>query len=150
VVASLAIVALLLTGMRLLVGPLPVEDRDEVLALSERFAVALASYDHEHLERQAGQIRSMSTGEFREEYEATFGSEAFGTTMRRTRSTASATVTEGPFLASLDDASARTLTVLQQSIRAEELGESDVRRLIVEVTATRTPEGWRVDGVEIH
>jgi hypothetical protein len=149
-VAVLAIVALLLTGTRLLVGPLPAEDRDEVLALSERFAVALATYDHEDLGAQAEEIRSMSTGGFREEYEDTFGSEAFGAAMRQTRSTASATVTDGPLLAELDEESARTLTVLRQSIEAEELDESDVRDLTVELAMSRTPEGWRVDGVEIH
>jgi hypothetical protein len=149
-VGVLAIVALLLTGTRLLVGPLPVEDREEVLALSERFAVALASYDHEDLEGQAEEIRGMSTGEFLGDYEATFGSEAFGDAMRQTRSNASATVTDGPLLVSLEETSARSLTVLQQSIQAEELDEPDERRLQVELTLSRTPEGWRVDGVEIH
>jgi Mce-associated membrane protein len=150
VVGVLTIVALLLTGTRLLVGPLPAEDREEVLALSERFALALATYDHEDLEGQAEEIRGMSTGDFLEEYEATFGSEAFGDAMRQTRSNASATVTEGPWLASLEEMSARTLTVVEQSIQAEELDESDVRGLQVELTVTRTSEGWRVDGVEIH
>jgi hypothetical protein len=149
-VAVLALLAVALTAVRISLGPLPAEDRDEVLALSERFAVALATYDHADLGAQAREIRTMSTGDFREEYEESLGSDEVASALVASGSTATATVVDGPFLASLQGASARTLTVLEQTLDADGVEVADVRTLQVELSATRTPDGWRVDGVELH
>jgi hypothetical protein len=149
VVGVLLVVAIALTAARLLTGPTPAEDRAELLELSAAFTVALGTYDHAALDTQAERIRALSTGDFLEEYDATFGGEELGAALTATGSRARAEVDEGPLLATLDDDRALTVTVIEQTIEADDLDEPDVRRLRIELTATRTADGWRVDGVRM-
>jgi hypothetical protein len=62
---------------------------------------------------------------------------------------ATAKVTSGPYVAALGTNDARTFTVLSQTIRGKSAPQGETRKVRVESILVLTPQGWRIDWVEI-
>ncbi|MBW3665112.1 MAG: hypothetical protein KY469_18610 [Actinobacteria bacterium] len=145
----LAVVAALLGVLLLRQPPSEVERRDEVAAVSERFVLALTSYDHAALDEQRDAVLALATGSFADDYAETFGAAELRTALIETESVARGEVAVGPLLATLEDTRARTFTVVEQTVRSNEVDGPQTRQLRVELTLVDTPDGWRVDAVAV-
>lgn len=145
----LAVVAGVLGVLLLRQPPGEIERRDEVVAVSERFVLALTSYDHTALDEQRDAVLGLATGSFADDYAETFGAEELRTALVETESVAQGEVAVGPLLATLEDTRARTFTVVEQTVSSSEVEGPQTRRLRVELTLVDTPDGWRVDAVAV-
>ena len=91
----------------------------------------------------------MGVGNFRYQYEQILGGSSFQKALRSNQAVATAKVVSGPFVASLTHQDARTFTVLSQRIQGRASPQPETRKVRVESVLVRTPDGWRVDWVEI-
>jgi hypothetical protein len=145
----LALTAIALGAFLLLRGPGPAARQNRVKDVAQRFALALSSYDYHHLDRDLGRVRSMGVGNFRYQYEQILGGTSFQKALRTNQAVATAKVVSGPFVASLGHQDARTFTVLSQRIHGKASTQAETRKVRVESVLVRTPDGWKVDWVEI-
>jgi Mce-associated membrane protein len=123
--------------------------QDTVKRQAATFALALASYDYRHIDRDLARVRTMGVGNFRYQYEQVLGGDAFRKALQQNQAIATSRVTRGPYIASLGADDARTFTVLEQSLRGKAQAQPQIRRVRVESILVRTPGGWRIDWVEI-
>lgn len=130
-------------------GPSPEERRGQVLAVSEEFSLALAQYDAADLDAEREEVLSFATGSFEEDYEETFGAPQLVEALQASGSRASAEIVVGPLLADLDGESARTFTVLEQTIESEQLEGPETRRIRIELVLLDTKDGWKVNAVQL-
>jgi Mce-associated membrane protein len=147
VAAALAL-AVIIAGVALArQGPSPAERRDDALAASRRFALALSAYDYRRLDRDVAEVRALSTGTFREQYDRALDSTA-REALRENEAVATARVLTGPLLARLGTDDARTFTVLEQRVRTKGAA-AQVRRTRVDIVLVHTSQGWKADRVEV-
>jgi Mce-associated membrane protein len=142
----LAVVAAVLGAVLWARGPSAADRRAEVVAVSERFAVALTSYDHRRLERDFARVRSMSLAGFRDEYDSLLGGQS-AEALRASEAVSKATVETGPLVASMTDDEARTFTVVVQTVTNKENPEGQRVRTRVELYLVKTVAGWKIDRV---
>ena len=117
--------------------------------MAQQFALALSSYDYHHIDRDLARVRNMGVGNFRYQYEQILGGSSFQKALRDNQAVATAKVVSGPFVASLSGQDARTFTVLTQRIQGKTTAQPETRKVRVESVLVRTPDGWKVDWVEI-
>lgn len=147
VAAALAL-AVIIAGVALArQGPSPAERRDDALAASRRFALALSAYDHRRLDRDVAEVLALSTGTFREQYDRALDTTA-REALRENEAVATARVLTGPLLARLGTDDARTFTVLEQRVRTKGAA-AQVRRTRVDIVLVHTSQGWKADRVEV-
>jgi hypothetical protein len=121
----------------------------EVKNVAERFAVALLSYDYRHLDRDLNKVRAMGVGNFPYQYKDILGGNSFASTLRGNEAVAKAKVKSGPFVVALRKDDARTFTVVSQIITGKSSPNGATRNVRVESILVRTPQGWRIDWVQI-
>ena len=146
---ALAVLAVVLGGVLLLRGDGEVDRADDVKDASERFAIALSSYDHRHLDADFRRVRSLATTGFGEEYDQLLGGPRFADALRQSQAVSTARVQSGPFIGFLTDDEARTFTVLEQEVRNRETPDPRTLRTRVELYLVKTVNGWKVDRVQI-
>jgi hypothetical protein len=95
-------------------------------------------------------VQSMGVGRFGYQYEQVLGGSEFQKALASNQAVATAKVISGPFVASLSKNDAQTFTVLQQTIRGKSSAQPEIRKVRVQSTLVRTPDGWRADWVEIQ
>lgn len=127
-------------------GPSASERRAEVVRFSERFALALTSYDHADLDRDFARVRSMSLAGFRDEYDSLLGGQSVEA-LKASEAVSRSRVTTGPLVASLSGHEARTFTVLEQTVTNKENPDGRAVRTRVELYLVETVDGWKVDRV---
>ena len=149
VVAVLVVLALALGGYLLGRGAGPSGRQATVKSFSEKFALALSSYDYHHLDRDLAKVRALGISRFSYDYSAVQNGSAFEKALKDNQAIATAKITSGPFVAALGKNDARTFTVLQQTVRGKSSPRPETRRVRVESFLVRTPSGWRVDWLEI-
>jgi Mce-associated membrane protein len=123
--------------------------QQEVKSTAEKFALALSTYDYQHLNRDLGKVRGMGVGNFRYQYEDVLGANSFSKALSDNQAVATAKVKSGPFVAALTNDDARTFTVVSQTIKGKSAPQGETRNVRVESILVRTPKGWRVDWVQI-
>ena len=141
--------ALVLGAFLLLRGEGETGRADAVKEASERFAVALSSYDHRHLEDDFRKVRSLATTGFAEEYDQLLGGPSFADALRESEAVSTARVQSGPYIAFLTEDEARTFTVVDQQVRNRETPEPRTLRAKVELYLVKTVNGWKVDRVQV-
>lgn len=124
--------------------------KSQVLDASQRFAVALSSYDYRHLDADFAEVRAMSTEGFQEEYDNLLGGPQFVTALKQSKAVSKATVKDGPFLARLAKDEGRTFTVVEQRITNATSPKPRVVRTRVELYLVHLVSGWRIDRVDIQ
>jgi Mce-associated membrane protein len=147
-VAAVLALAVALAGVALARrGQTPAERRDDALEASRRFALALSAYDYRRLDRDVAEVRALSTGTFREQYDRALDGTA-REALRDNEAVATARVLTGPLLARLGEDDARTFTVLEQRVRTKGAA-AQVRRTRVDIVLVHTSQGWKADRVEV-
>lgn len=146
----LAVIALVLGLVLVTRGPSQHDRRRDVIRLSQRFAVALSSYDYHHLDADFARVRSMSTAGFQDEYNQLLGGQQFIDALRQSQAVSTATIQTGPLLASLTGDDARTFTVVNQRIVNTSNAQPQLTRTRVELYLIETVSGWKVDRVDIQ
>jgi Mce-associated membrane protein len=148
VVAAVLALAVAVAGVALVRrGPTAADRRDDALDASRRFALALSAYDYRRLDRDVAEVRALSTGTFREQYDRALDGTARAA-LRENEAVATATVLTGPLLARLGEDDARTFTVLEQRVRTKGAA-AQVRRTRVDIVLMHTNQGWKADRVEV-
>ncbi len=147
--AALAVIVAVLAIVLVTRGQSSKARQDEVKHTAEKFALALSSYDYRHLDTDLARVRAMGVGNFRYQYEQILGGNSFETALKNNQAVATAKVTGGPFVAALGKNDARTFTVLEQDIKGKSSPAGEKRKVRVESILVRTPNGWRIDWVEI-
>jgi type II secretory pathway pseudopilin PulG len=123
--------------------------QDEVKKTASRFAVALSTYDYQHLDRDLAKVRAMGVGNFQYQYEDVLGANSFSKALSDNQAVATAKVKSGPFVAALTNDDARTFTVVSQTIKGKSAPQGETRNVRVESILVRTAKGWRIDWVQI-
>jgi len=123
--------------------------QDAVKRTAEKFALALSTYNYQHLKTDLGTVRNMGVGNFRYQYEDVLGANSFTKALSDNKAVATAKVKSGPFVAALTNDDARTFTVVSQTIKGQSAPQGETRNVRVESILVRTPKGWRVDWVQI-
>jgi Mce-associated membrane protein len=131
-------------------GPSQHDRRRDVIRLSQRFAVALSSYDYRHLDADFAGVRSMSTAGFQDEYNQLLGGQQFVDALRQSQAVSTATIQTGPLLATLTRDDARTFTVVNQKIVNASNSQPQLTRTRIELYLVQTVSGWKVDRVDIQ
>ena len=122
--------------------------RDEVRSVSEDFAVALTSYDHRDLEAGFDRVRSMATTGYREEFDELLAGQQLADALEESEARSVAEVTKGPFVVTLTDDEARTVTVVEQQITNNQAREPAANQTQVYLYLVRLEDGgWKVDRV---
>ena len=148
--AAALLVAVLVIGVVLVRrDPSDVERRNESLAVSERFAVALASHDYRDLDASFAKVRRLSTGSFLDDFETTFASPELRAALEEAKSVGTAKVVTGPLLADFDGNRSRSFTVVEQRVTTKDAEEPVVRLVRIELILVDTDDGWLVDTVEV-
>jgi hypothetical protein len=147
--AALAVIVAALAIVLFTRGESSKARQDDVKDTAEQFALALSSYNYKHLAPDLAKVRAMGVGNFRYQYDQILGGNSFETALKNNEAVATAKITEGPFVAALGKNDARTFTVLEQEIKGKSAPNGEKRKVRVESILVRTPNGWRVDWVEI-
>jgi len=143
-------VVVLLGLVLLLRGPSTRDRRNQVRNASERFAIALSSYDYRHLDADFAHVRSMSTTGFQAEFDDLLGGQEFVNALRTSQARSAATIVKGPYVASLARDEARTYTVVEQRITNKQSTKSRVSTSRVDLYLVRLGHGgWKVDRVTL-
>lgn len=117
---------------------------DAVEEVAGRFATALLTYDHEHLDEAKQRVLALSTGKFRREYEQAFTA-GLDVLIRETKATSSGTVTD-VFVGGVEQDTASAIVVAN----AVSEGTTGTRRSVasyIQLELVRVSGAWRVDGV---
>ena len=130
-------------------GPTEVEQRDEVLSVSRRFAIALATYDYRDLDRTLERVKGLSTGAFLDQYETTFASPELRQLIEESESVATAEVVTEPLLAELEGDRGKALVIVRQRVESKEQEEPVEQLQRMDVTLVETRNGWRVSDVVV-
>jgi Mce-associated membrane protein len=116
----------------------------DVEEVAGRFATALLTYDHEHLDDAKRRVLALSTGKFRREYEQAFTA-GLDVLIRETKATSSGTVTD-VFVGGVEQDTASAIVVAN----AVSEGTAGTRRSVasyIQLELVRVSGAWRVDGV---
>lgn len=126
----------------------PEHDRTDVLALSRRFVVALTTYDASTLPAQRTKVLSMSSGQFRSDFDRLTSNPAFSSALK----TANAT-SEGKIVtlavASVSGDNATILGVVDVTVKNKDLKAPRTDRQVIQMTLVHTSSGWKVDSVTV-
>jgi hypothetical protein len=145
----MAVIVAVLAIVLALRGESPKGRQTEVKNVAERFAIALSTYDFHHLNSDLGKVRGMGVGNFRYQYEDVLGANSFEQALKSNEAVAKAKVKSGPFVVALGKDDARTFTVVSQTISGKSAPKGETRNVRVESILVRTPQGWRIDWVQI-
>lgn len=120
-------------------------DQQEVAEVAGRFAEAVAAFDHEDLDASRSAVEELATDGFQSEYDTALSGEL------RQRLLASEVVIDPTVqevhVGSLGAAQASAVVELDLTYRTVD-GTFDVAGSFLLLTMVRTPDGWRVEGVE--
>lgn len=117
---------------------------DDIREVSGRFAAALLTYDFEQLERSKDRVLSLSTGNFKRQYEQAFTG-GLDVLLKETKARSEATVTD-VYLGEVADDTATAIVVAD----AKAEGTAGTRRTIssyIQLELVKVGGRWRVDGV---
>lgn len=128
--------------------------RTEALAAAQKAAPVVLSYDYRHLDKDFAKARAYLTGDFRDEYGKTTKT-VVGPTAKKYRGVVKATVAApasgGSPASSVVSASADKVVVLlfvNQVTESTQVSGSRVDLNRVQMTMSRTDEGWKVSAVD--
>jgi hypothetical protein len=149
VAGTLAALALVLGIVLLVQGDGGESDRRaEVSDVSERFALALTSYDYRHLDDDFGKVKAMSTSGYADEFDDLLGGQQLAAALKKSRARSVSSVQKGPFIATVSDDEARTVTVVEQRVTNQEQPEARPVRIPVQLYLVRLASGgWKVADV---
>lgn len=121
------------------------DERQAVAGIAGEFATAVAQFDHADLDAGRRRVQALATEGFEAEYEAALSGEL------RTRLLEGEVVIEPVvqevFVGSIGGAQATAVVELDLSYTTTE-GTFDVTGNFLLLNLVRTPDGWRVEGVE--
>lgn len=149
--AGLVSVAVL--GWRYREGVRAEQARAQALAAARQAAPVVLSYDYRHLDRDFAAARARLTGHFRDEYRKTT-TMVVGPTARKYHGVVKATVAQptgdsaAASVISTSPDRAVILLFVNQVTTSTQVAGSRVDLNRVRMTLTRTPDGWRVSGVD--
>ena len=126
----------------------PDRDRNDVLALSRRFVVALTTYDAATLPNQHTTVLSMSSGQFRSDFEAIESNPSFAKAVTIARATSSGKVVNLA-VESASGGNATVLGVVDVTVSNKDLKVPRIDRQMIRMTLVHTSSGWKVDGVAV-
>ncbi|HLW17886.1 MAG TPA: hypothetical protein VKV69_11065 [Actinomycetota bacterium] len=126
----------------------PEHDRTDVLALSRRFVVALTTYDATTLPTQRTTVLSMSSGQFRSDFDRLTSNPAFASALTTARATSSGKIVSLA-VSSVSSDSATVLGVVDVTVSNKDLKVPRIDRQVVQMTLVHTSSGWKVDGVTV-
>ena len=124
----------------------PDRDRNDVLALSRRFVVALTTYDAATLPNQHATVLSMSSGQFRSDFETIESNPNFVKAVTSARATSSGKIVYLA-VASASKDNASVLGVVDVTVSNKDLKVPRIDRQVIRMTLVHTSSGWKVDGV---
>lgn len=122
-------------------------EREEVAAAAREFVLALTNFSAETIEEDAARIRSFAVGDFEREAETFFGEEAIEA-IRESEGGSSGRIDE-LFVQSVGEDQASVFAVVSETVTNRALEEPRTDTLRVEVGMILTPNGWRVNRVDI-
>ncbi|MDF3300657.1 hypothetical protein [Streptomyces tropicalis] len=128
--------------------------RDEALAAARKAAPVVLSYDYRHLDRDFARARALLTGHFRDQYGKTTKA-VVAPTATKYHGVVKAVVaapTDGgaPAVSVVSAAPDRAVVLLfvNQVTRSTQVAQPRLDLNRVRMTLTRTPDGWKVSGVD--
>jgi Mce-associated membrane protein len=126
----------------------PERDRTDVLGISRRFVVALTTYDSSTLPGQRTTVLSMSSGQFRSDFDKLTSNPAFASALSTARATSSGKIVNLA-VASATDGNATVLGVVDVTVTNKDLKVPRVDRQVIQMTLVHTSSGWKVDSVTV-
>ena len=126
----------------------PAHDRTDVLALSQRFVVALTTYDAPALPAQRITVLSMSSGQFRSDFDRLTSNPAFASALSTARASSSGKIVNLA-VASVTGNSATVLGVVDVTVSNKDLKAPRIDRQVIQLTLVHTSSGWTVDSVTV-
>jgi len=126
----------------------PEHDRTDVLALSRRFVVALTTYDASTLPGQRTTVLSMSSGQFRSDFERLTSNPAFASALTTARASSSGKIVNLA-VASVTGDGATVLGVVDVTVTNKDLKAPRIDRQVIQMTLVHTSSGWKVDSVTV-
>ena len=126
----------------------PERARSDALALSRRFVIALTTYDANTLPTQRVAVLSMSTGQFRSDYNQLATNPAFATALTTAQAAQSGKVVSLA-ISSLSGDNATVLGVVDVSVSNKDQKTPRIDRQVVQISLVHTSSGWKVDSVTV-
>ena len=126
----------------------PERDRTDVLGVSRRFVVALTTYDSSTLPTQRTTVLSMSSGQFRADFDKLTSNPAFASALSTARATSSGKIVNLA-VASATGGNATVLGVVDVTVSNKDLKAPRIDRQVIQMTLVNTSSGWKVDGVTV-
>lgn len=126
----------------------PEHDRTDVLALSRRFVTALTTYDASTLPGQRATVLSMSSGQFRSDFDRLTSNPAFSSALRTANATSSGKIVNLA-VASVSGDNATILGVVDVTVLNKDLKAPRIDRQVIQMTLVHTSSGWKVDSVTV-
>lgn len=123
------------------------EKLDEVEAAAAEFVTALTNFSASTIDVDAARIRSLAVGDFAEEVDTFFGEEAIAA-IKEAEATSIGEI-ESLFVQSLDEDEASIFGVVSETITNSVATQPRTDILRLEAGMIRTPDGWRVNRVDI-
>lgn len=121
--------------------------RDEVRTAARDFVLALTNFSAETIEEDSERIRSFAVGDFEREAETFFGDEAMDA-IRESEAASTGEIQE-LFVQGIDEDQASVFAVVSETVANRALEEPRTDTLRVEVGMIRTPNGWKVNSVDV-
>jgi hypothetical protein len=126
----------------------PEHDRTDVLALSRRFVVALTTYEASTLPGQRATVLSMSSGQFRSDFDRLTSNPAFASALTTARASSTGKIVNLA-VASVTGDNATVLGVVDVTVTNKDLKAPRIDRQVIQMTLVHTSSGWKVDSVTV-
>lgn len=126
----------------------PEHDRTDVLSVSRRFVTALTTYDANTLPSQRTTVLSMSSGQFRSDFDRLTSNPAFATALRTANATSAGKIVNLA-VASVSGDNATILGVVDVTVTNKDLKSPRIDRQVIQMTLVHTSKGWTVDSVTV-
>jgi len=126
----------------------PEHDRTDVLSLSRRFVTALTTYDATTLPSQRTTVLSMSSGQFRSDFDRLTSNPAFASALKTANATSAGKIVNLA-VASVSGDNATILGVVDVTVTNKDLKSPRIDRQVIQMTLVHTSSGWKVDSVTV-
>lgn len=146
--AIVILIALVLAeGVLLIRGDAKDDVRSEVLQTSQRFVVALTTYNSNTLESQRAAVLALAAGKFRKEYTDLTGAD-FLAALRERQADSKGKVLQIA-VTSVEGDDAEALALVEVTTTNKDLTTPRVEQNLIELSLVRSGGGWRIDAVSI-
>ena len=126
----------------------PEHDRTDVLSVSRRFVTALTTYDASTLPSQRTTVLSMSSGQFRSDFDRLTSNPAFASALKTANATSAGKIVNLA-VASVSGDNATILGVVDVTVTNKDLKSPRIDRQVIQMTLVHTSKGWTVDSVTV-